>query len=218
HFGRPHQVPQSTYYRHLKKATTAAEREKIQSFKALTLQDATELLHLEQVQPSPSTSRNGRAQTLAASNHNNSDSEDSTEEAGHRLKRQRTDHDHDFLSPSVSSPSGDRLPSCEPTPLPYDFCLPDRDLLLPGPPSPPPNPPQDRDRRSPPPRPHSWSPEQRENSAIIYNCRRPPEIDLDALTQATILPKLQESMEFVLFIRNSSFLDPITKPTPDIIE
>ncbi|KIK81447.1 hypothetical protein PAXRUDRAFT_115945, partial [Paxillus rubicundulus Ve08.2h10] len=208
-FGWPHQVPQSTYYHHLKKVTTAAEREKIQSFKALTLQDAMELLCLEQVQPGPSTSRNDRAQTLAASNHNNLDSEDSAEEVGHRLKQQRTD---------FSSPSGNRLPSCEPTPLPYDFHLPDRDLLLPRPPSPPPDPPQDRDRRSPTPRPRSRSPEQQENAAIIYNRRRPPKIDLDALAQATILPKLRESMEFVSLIRNASFLDLITKLTPDIIE
>ncbi|KIK79447.1 hypothetical protein PAXRUDRAFT_161280, partial [Paxillus rubicundulus Ve08.2h10] len=73
---------------------------------------------------------------------------------------------------------------------------------LPGPPSPPPNPPWDRDHRSPTPRPHSW----------------PPDIDLDTLAQASILPKLWESMEFVSLIRNASFLDLITKLTPDIIE
>ncbi|KIK75820.1 hypothetical protein PAXRUDRAFT_171593, partial [Paxillus rubicundulus Ve08.2h10] len=88
----------------------------------------------------------------------------------------------------------------------------------PGPPSPPPNPPQDRDHGSPTPRPHSQSPERQEITAIIYNHRRPPEIDLDTLAQATILPKLQESMEFISLIRNASFLDLIMKHTPDIIK
>ena len=48
---------------------------------------------------------------------------------------------------------------------------------------------------------------------IAYNRRRPPNVDLEELSRVTVLPKLQQTMAFIIAIRNASFEDPMAKMT-----
>ena len=48
---------------------------------------------------------------------------------------------------------------------------------------------------------------------IAYNQRCPPDVDLEELSQVTMLPKLQQTMAFIIAIRNASFEDPMAKMT-----
>ncbi|KAF8121389.1 hypothetical protein EV363DRAFT_1101070, partial [Boletus edulis] len=57
----------------------------------------------------------------------------------------------------------------------------------------------------------------RQPRRIVYNRRRPPELDLEQLLATTTLPKLQETMEYILLIKNASLDDPIAKMTPETL-
>ncbi|KAF8439495.1 hypothetical protein L210DRAFT_868671, partial [Boletus edulis BED1] len=53
--------------------------------------------------------------------------------------------------------------------------------------------------------------------SIVYNCRCPPELDLEQLLATSTLPKLQETMEYILLIKNASLDDLIAKMTPETL-
>ncbi|KIK76909.1 hypothetical protein PAXRUDRAFT_17865 [Paxillus rubicundulus Ve08.2h10] len=69
-------------------------------------------------------------------------------------------------------------------------------------------PPGGRAEPSPPPNPPPNPPIRQR---ILYNQRRPPPFDLEALVQATVLSKLREAMDYVLLVKNAVLEDLIAQ-------
>ncbi|KIK93745.1 hypothetical protein PAXRUDRAFT_12456 [Paxillus rubicundulus Ve08.2h10] len=64
----------------------------------------------------------------------------------------------------------------------------------------------------------SQSASHSQSSPITYDRRRPPPLDLQALSDLIILPKLREAMDFVWVVRNATLDDPIAKLSADTLQ
>ncbi|KIJ59683.1 hypothetical protein HYDPIDRAFT_32907 [Hydnomerulius pinastri MD-312] len=107
-------------------------------------------------------------------------------------------------SPPQNSPEPDRpLPPPSPPPPPPS----------PSPPPPPPTPPP-----TPPPPPPPSPPGNNDDDFEIEIPRRvPPNIDVEALAASAVLPKMKETMEYIMDIRNASLEDSVSRLDDDAI-
>ncbi|KAG1848682.1 hypothetical protein F4604DRAFT_1935276 [Suillus subluteus] len=108
----------------------------------------------------------------------------------------------------------DELPDPPQPPDLDEFAHPDEPAHpdeLPDPPQPP-----DQDDFQHPDEPPD--PPQQQQYKIRIEHRQRPDIDIDALAQSAILPKMRETMDLILAIRNASLDDSIVKLSDDALE
>ncbi|KAG1724730.1 hypothetical protein EDB19DRAFT_1915395 [Suillus lakei] len=88
------------------------------------------------------------------------------------------------------------------------------------------SPPPARHTPSPPPARRTPSPPIDANAdvralsppAIDIECRPRPNINIDALTESAVLPKLREMFDFIVALKRASLEDPLSKLSDDTIE
>jgi hypothetical protein len=142
------------------------------------------------------------------------------------------DNDNNLMTPHLPTPEPHpptpvpHLPTLElhpPTPVP---CLPTPELCLPTPvphlPTPelcPPTPVPHLPTLEPhPPIPDAHMLQQQPEHGIKFKHRQPLNINIEALAQLAVLPKIQETFEFILALKNASLEDPVAKMNDEVLE
>ncbi|KAF8558285.1 hypothetical protein OG21DRAFT_1494075 [Imleria badia] len=237
---QPHLLSDTTFYRHLAEAEQD-ERNRVLLFKPLPLDSArraTDSRDLEaeedpseQAGPSTGTFQYARrVKTERALLKRARETPDALHRVGKRKcartvqvpERVKRETPPRYPSPSESLRS-QRSPSPDDQPDVFDHPGSANDFFRLSSPvvQDPPNLPQiaQQDHENHPEPPNDPDPQRRHGEAwnIVYDRRRHPFIDLEALSRSAVLLKIQETLEFVNHVRNASFEDPIAKATPTML-
>ncbi|KAG2745631.1 hypothetical protein P692DRAFT_20741214 [Suillus brevipes Sb2] len=201
--GRPHSVSKSTWYQHLQQASTEEKKARMHDQSVASGSSLP-----------PSSRRAAAIQTLAKRARKNQD----TRRVGRRKCAQTTSMDHivhhdDFVDPNDPPvPDNDPPESADPD---NDPPVPDNDPPVPDndPPVPDNDPPvPDNDPPNPP------NPPNEPQYQYVLQRQPQPNIDVDAMAELAKLPKIKETMEYILALKNATLEDPMAKLGDDALE